>query len=310
MPNYYKIIKNRIISSDNQDEAIKKFTPGLIKQKPNKKLDNSLHKALLGQDPLDKKIAKSIINTLIERRSDYPNFYPHTLYVKNYYGHTPLFLAAYYGNYDIVTTILEDNTQFRNKKDKLGWSPLFAALYRGHSDVAQVLLEEGAQLTTSKNKRFVRRTLKNENRWQEYISLKKNVIQNCRWAKENLHGPSPNKLFEQRLQEGYCPITQDSFFNLNRHTQCRLACIRNDDCFFVYRKSSLYEYLGAQQGEAPLPLGNRSLQFDRTQIVTISPHELEKFYHSETRDNKKRPTSELPQDDVVKPCKRTKKLKL
>ena len=45
-------------------------------------------------------------------------------------GRTPLFLAAWNGNADIVEVIMDNEAADINKSDRMGWTPLQAASHR------------------------------------------------------------------------------------------------------------------------------------------------------------------------------------
>lgn len=64
-------------------------------------------------------------------------------------GITPLIEACTNGDYDLVTSLLEEEGADINEKDKDGYSPLTWAFYSGFPDIVSLLLNKGADINNT-----------------------------------------------------------------------------------------------------------------------------------------------------------------
>jgi ankyrin repeat protein len=70
--------------------------------------------------------------------------YPNNLNKENDQGYTPLMLAAYQGNVDAATYLVDHGADL-NGESKYG-TPIMAAAIKGNTDIVKLLLSQGADL--------------------------------------------------------------------------------------------------------------------------------------------------------------------
>jgi len=69
--------------------------------------------------------------------------YPRIVDAKNNHGWTPLVLAAYYGNAEIVKLLIAAGAQI-DAQDNIGWTPLMYATRKGHAAMIYLLIAADA----------------------------------------------------------------------------------------------------------------------------------------------------------------------
>jgi ankyrin repeat protein len=74
----------------------------------------------------------------------YNESYPNNLNKENDQGYTPLMLAAYNGNIETATYLVQHGADL-NGESKYG-TPVMAAAIKGNSDIVRLLLSQGADL--------------------------------------------------------------------------------------------------------------------------------------------------------------------
>ena len=96
----------------------------------------------IGQDIFD--IARS--GTMDELKT-FNELHPNSLNIENNQGYTPLMLAAYHGNIETATYLVNHGADL-NGESKYG-TPLMAAAIKGNAEIVRLLLSQGADLNKS-----------------------------------------------------------------------------------------------------------------------------------------------------------------
>jgi ankyrin repeat protein len=91
-------------------------------------------------------IKAAIIGNKIKAVKDLIKAHPGIVNVENESRETPLYMASYLGDLDIVELLIENGARIDHKDTRGGWTALTLAAVRGHHHIVEYLIIEGAKL--------------------------------------------------------------------------------------------------------------------------------------------------------------------